>query len=164
MNLASCATLPLRQFQQLGPCVSFQELIRKGDALSGKRVLLGGYILKTANEAHGSILTILQTPLDSRNEPQAEDLSEGRFLVQVEEFLDPEIYCKGRKFTVGGRVLEVRTEPLGNRSYPYPVIVGEEFHLWPKETPSVTIYDPYYPYWYYPWHRYPYAPDPWWVW
>ena len=159
------ASVPSRQFQQqVGPPVPFLELLEKGEAHKGERVILGGYILETVNEQHASLLTMLQAPLDSRNRPKSQDLSEGRFLIRTEEFLDPEIYSKGRKLTVGGKVYEVRSQPLGNRSYPYPVIETQELHLWPKETRHIRPYHPYCHYWYYPWHLHPYAPYPWWAW
>ncbi|NVM21380.1 MAG: Slp family lipoprotein [Desulfobacterales bacterium] len=164
-GLAGCAPALSRQFrQQVGPPVPFQELLKETEALKCERVVLGGYILETVNEPSGSLLTILQAPLDSKNEPKSQDLSEGRFLVRTEKFLDPEIYSKGRKLTVGGKVSGVLPQPLGNRLYRYPVIEAEELHLWPKEARYIRLYDPYYYDWRYPWHHYPYHAYPWWAW
>lgn len=166
-----CASIPSRQFrQQVGAPIPFQELL-EGDGHRGKRVILGGYILETVNELDGTRLTLLQAPLDSRNKPESQDLSQGRFVVQTEEFLDPAIYTKGRKLTVGGKVWGASPQLLGNVTYRYPVIKAEEIHLWPKERRYTRPYYPYYndwhyPYWYYPWHRYPYRPYPypWYPW
>ncbi|MDY6987386.1 MAG: Slp family lipoprotein [Thermodesulfobacteriota bacterium] len=165
-GLTGCASTPSRQFQhQAGPPIPFQELLEKGDAYRGRKVILGGHILETENEPQATIITLLQAPLDSRNKPRARDLSEGRFLVRVQEFLDPEIYSRGRELTVGGMVSGVLEQPLGNRVYPYPVIEAAEFHLWPKERRYPRSYEPIHPYWwYYPWHRYPYAPPTCWAW
>jgi outer membrane lipoprotein len=164
--LTSCASIPSREFQQeVGPPIAFQELLENGEAYKGRKVILGGHILETKNEPQAALISVLQAPLDSRNMPKAQDLSEGRFLVRVQEFMDPEIYSKGRKLTVGGTVSEVLEQPLGNRLYKYPVIEAVEFHLWPKERRYVRPYEPIYPYfWYHPWHRYPYVPPPWWAW
>ena len=155
-----CASIPSRQFrQQLGPPIPFQELV-DGDAHRDERVILGGYILKTVNESDGTRLTLLQAPLDSRNKPKSQDLSQGRFVLRTEKFLDPAIYKKDRKLTVGGKVWGSSPQPLGNRTYRYPVIKAEEIHLWPKERRYTRPYYPYHPYGYYPWHRYPYHPYP----
>jgi len=144
--MTGCASVPSRQFQQqVGPPIPFQELLEEREIHKGEMVILGGYILETVNEPHGSLLTILQAPLDSRNKPKSQDLSEGRFLLRTEKFLDPEIYTKGRKLTVGGKVSEVLPQPLGNRT---------------KETRYIRPYDPYYDYWHYPWHWYRYRPYP----
>jgi len=161
---AGCATVPSRQFrQQVGPPVPFHELL-KGDAHRGERIVLGGYILETVNEPDGTRITVLQAPLNSRNEPKATDLSQGRFVVRTDKFLDPEIYRKDRKLTVGGEVSGVSPQPLGNRTYRYPVIKAEEIYLWPKEPRYTRPYYPYYDYWYYPWYPYPYYPYPWYPW
>lgn len=159
-----CASVPSRQFrQQVGSPIPFQELL-EGNAHVGERVILGGYILGTVNEPDGTRITVLQAPLNSRNKPKSQDLSQGRFVVRTEQFLDPEIYRKDRKLTVGGEVLGASPQPLGNRTYRYPVIKAEELYLWPKEPRYTRPYYPYYDYWYYPRHHYPYHPYPWYRW
>jgi outer membrane lipoprotein len=156
-SLTGCAPALSRQFrEQVRLPVSFKALLEKGEAHEGHRVILGGYVVETVNEPDGSLLTVLQAPLNSRNKPKSLDLSEGRFLVRTKEFLDPEIYCKGRKLTVGGKVSGVRSQPLGNRLYQYPVIEAEELHLWPKEPQHIKPHDSYHYYWHYPWYFYPY--------
>jgi len=101
---ASCASIPSREFRQgLASPIPFQELL-EGDAHRNERVVLGGYILETVNEPDGTRLTLLQAPLDSRHKPKSQDLSQGRFVVETREFLDPAIYAKDRKVTVGGKV------------------------------------------------------------
>lgn len=161
---AGCASVPSRQFrQQLGPPIPFQELL-EAKAHRDERVVLGGYILETANQAHGTRLTLLHAPLDSRNKPKSQDLSQGRFVVQTDQFLDPAIYTKDRKVTVGGKVWGTMPRPLGNLTYEYPLIKAEELHLWPKERRYTRPYYPYYNYWYSPWYRYPYHRYPWYPW
>jgi outer membrane lipoprotein len=160
--MTSCAsTFSRRLRSEASPPIPFQELLETGEAHKGEVVILGGYVLKALNEQDGSLLTILQAPLDSRDRPKSRDLSEGRFLVRTKRFLDPEIYSKGRKLSVGGIVSEVRPQPLGKHLYQYPVIEAEELYLWPKETRYVR---PYHDYWHYPWYPYPYRPYPWWFW
>ena len=140
---------------QAKPPIPFPELQRSVGTYEGRVVIYGGYILDTANNPNGTVITILQAPLDSDNEPVSRDLSEGRFLVLSKRFLDPEIYSKGRKITVGGKVIGVIRETLGNRFYDYPEIEVLELHLWPKE---VRYASPYYPYYYDPWYYSPYYP------
>jgi outer membrane lipoprotein len=159
-SLDGCAPTFSRQLQQgASPPGSFQELVEHGAGHEGELVILGGYILQTSNEPDGSLLSILQAPLDSRDEPKSQDLSEGRFLVRTKEFLDPEIYGKGRKISVAGKVSGILPQPLGNRLYQYPVVGAEELHLWPKEERYTR---PYWDYWHYPSYPYHYRPYPWW--
>ena len=162
-GLTGCAPAVSRQFRERVPRpVPFKALLEDTEAYEGKRVILGGYVLETVNQPDGSLLIVLQAPLDSRNKPKSRDLSEGRFLMETERFLDPEIYSKDRKLTVGGKVSGVRSQLLGKRLYGYPIIEAEELYLWPKEAPYIRP-DPDY-YWGHPWSYYPYGPYPWWAW
>jgi len=136
--------------------IPFAELQQAPDTYKGRVVILGGYILETANDPDGSRLTILQAPLGFRNRPKSADLTKGRFLVLAKKFLDPEVYSKDRAITVGGKVEGSRQESLGSRNYVYPLIEAQEIYLWPEKYKYAR---PYYPYfydpWYYPWY------DPW---
>ena len=159
-----CAPALSKQIrQEAEPPIHFAELQRAPDTYKGRVVILGGYILETANDLDGSRLTVLETPLDSRNRPSSPDLTRGRFLVLTKKFLDPEVYSKDRAITVGGKVEGSRQEPLGNRSYVYTVIGAQEIYLWPEKYKYVGpyypyFYDPWYGPWYDPWYR-PWYPD-----
>lgn len=160
LSVSACAPAISQKLKdEAGIPVTFPDVIVHPDTYQGRVLILGGYILETQNEPRGSVLTVLQTPLDSQDKPKARDLSEGRFLVAADRFLDPEVYVKDRRITVGGRVTGVREQSVGGTTYRYPVIEAQELHLWPKEVPP----PPYYPYdpWYDPW--YPWYPwYPWW--
>ena len=156
-GFSGCAPVLSKQLrQEAEPPIPFVELLQAPDTYKGRIVILGGYILETANDPDGSRLTILQAPLGSQNRPKSADLTKGRFLVVTKKFLDPEVYSKDRAITVGGKVEGSRQEPLGSRSYLYPVIEAQEIYLWPEKYKYAR---PYYPYfydpWYYPWY------DPW---
>lgn len=159
--LTGCATVPSRQFRAEAIPTPFKALLKDTEAYKGQRVILGGYIIETINEPNRTLLVIVQAPLDFQNRPRSQDLSEGRFLVQTRDFLDPEVFSKDRKLTVGGTVQGTLSRQLGNTSYPYPLIESIELHLWSKEARYPRPYDPYYPYWHRPWR--PYDPfHPWW--
>jgi len=110
--------------------ISFEELLEDPDKYQGKIVLLGGVIVKTENKQHGTILEIYQTELDSYGRPINTDVSQGRFLALYEEFLDSEIYRKGRRVTVAGVVRGVEVMKLGDIDYHYPYLLVKEIHLW----------------------------------
>jgi outer membrane lipoprotein len=164
LGLDACAPAISQKLRdEAGIPVPYRDFLAHPDTYQGRIVILGGYILETQNEQHGSVLTVLQTPLDFQNKPKARDLSEGRFLITTDRFLDPEIYAKDRLITVGGRVAGVREQSVGGTTYRYPIIKAQELHLWPKEVypPGPPPYYPYYPWydpWYPWWHRYPW----WW--
>ena len=158
-SLTACAPALSKQFREKAlPPVSFNELLSDPNTHKGRNVILGGYILEVKNEPVGSQLTMLQAPLDFQNRPHSRDKSKGRFLARTDKFIDPEIYKKERKLTVGGMVAGISAQPLGDRIYRYPVIEVEELYLWAEETRQDWCYDPYYdPYWDhwgYPWYFY----------
>jgi outer membrane lipoprotein len=142
--------------EEAGEPVPFKTLLKHSDDYRGRVVIVGGYILETVNEPNGSRITVLQAPLDSLNRPKSSDLSKGRFMVSSREFLDPAVYSKERRITVGGKVMGSEESKLGNLTYVYPVIEAMEIHLWSKEGRYMGPYYPYYDPWYYPWHRPPY--------
>jgi outer membrane lipoprotein len=156
---SGCATAISRDFRKTAePPLPFETLLAQPDLYKGRKVVLGGSVLEVKNEPDMSSLTVLQTPLDMMQRPKDDDLSQGRFIIRARQFLDPEVYSKGREVTVGGSVVGSVRQPLGDREYTYPVIEAQELHLWP--IPSVR---PGYPYYYYPWYDdYWYgAPYPW---
>jgi len=153
-GFTGCAPALSKQLrEEAGNPVPFEALLRRTDDYKGRIVIVGGYILETLNEPEGSWLTVLQSPLDSQNRPESSDLSQGRFLVWSTEFLDPVVYSKERRITVGGQVIGSQQRKLGSLTYQYPVVEAREIHLWAKEAEHIG---PYYDPWYYPWYRYPY--------
>ncbi len=157
-GFTACAPAISKQVrEEAGEPVPFEALLTRTDDFKGRVVIIGGYILETLNEPGGSWLTVLQSPLDSQNRPESSDLSKGRFLVWSKEFLDPVIYTKDRRITVGGQVIGSQQRKLGSLTYQYPVIEAKEIHLWSKEVEHIgPYYDPWYYPWYYPWYGYPY--------
>ena len=66
--------------------------------------MLGGVIVASRNAKEGTFIEILQKPLDSDGRPLDTDATEGRFLVQSDEFLDSAVYHRGRLITVVAEV------------------------------------------------------------
>jgi outer membrane lipoprotein len=155
-GVTACApALSKKVREEAGEPVPFETLLKRTDGFKGRMVIVGGYILETINETDGSLITVLQAPLDSQNRPKSSDLSEGRFMVSTSDFLDPVVYSNERRITVGGKVIGSQERQLGNLTYAYPVIEAIEIHLWSKEGEYIGPYYPYYDPWYYPRYRRP---------
>ncbi len=146
--------------------ISFVQLKHDPKEFQGKMVILGGVIVNTVNRDDGSLLEVYQTRTNRLGEPVDLDESEGRFLVFHERLLDPEIFSKGRRITVAGRIQGEKTGKLGEMEYRYPLIYAQEIRLW-EEKPAVR-YEPYprdpwhYPYPYRRLYHPYYHPYPWW--
>lgn len=133
----------------------------------GAEVRWGGTISNVKNLEERTVITVVARPTTRRGEPLGEEASTGRFLAEFDRFLDPEVYKQGRRVTVVGRFSGVRSAPIDQYVYDYPVVRGRDLHLWEEYVhPARRDPGPYYhrhryPYWHYPYpgfHRYPW----WW--
>jgi len=125
------------------------------EAYKGKSVIWGGEIIQVINQEDGTTeIEVYQEPLNFMGKPEEKDVSEGRFLVLHDKFLDPYLYWEGRRITVAGELQGEKIEPLGQMYYRYPLVTSKQIYLWPDYYP--------YPYgwgYYDPWWAYPYG---WW--
>ena len=153
--LSGCAHVISKDLRnKVDPSLTFEKVIQNPTPCKGKTVVWGGEIVETLNQKNGTTeIEVLQIPLDSTTDaPKASNLSEGRFLILVNRYLDPYLYQKGRRITVAGEISGEQIIPLGEMDYRYPLVSSKQIHLWEE------YYYPYpYPY-YYPWGYY----DPWW--
>jgi outer membrane lipoprotein len=134
---------------EAAPALPFPMLAREADAFEGRVVVLGGYVLEVRNRGQQTLLVVLQAPLGGGQEPVNADRSEGRFMVRHDRFLDPEVFTKGRKVTVGGVVRGVTTEDIGDEPYGYLTLESREIFLWEQEaypTGPYRLYDRSYRY------------------
>lgn len=115
------------------PAIPFARLSARAHTYEGRVVILGGYILEVRNRGKATLLVVLQAPLGGGQEPVNADLSEGRFMVHHDNFLDPEVFTKWRKVTVGGIVTGVTEEMIGDQPYGYLTLASREIFLWEIE-------------------------------
>lgn len=164
---SSCQTIiPKAVLEKVNRDITFKALKENPWTYEGEIVLLAGVIVKTTNTPSGATLEIYQTEMDWEDRPIHVDISRGRFLVEYNEFLDPEIFRKQRQVTIAGEILGVKVVKLGEMEYPYPLIRAEAIHLWKKIKPLPYDPNPWYsvgapwgpwgmwgpwygPYWYY---------------
>jgi len=140
------------------PSLTFRQVHGNSNTYKGKFVVWGGEIIETVNQKDGTTqIEIFQRPLGWRGEPDVTHVSDGRFLILADQYLDPYVYRRGRKITVAGEILGEKIKSLGDMDYRYPLLSSKQIYLWPE-----YYYYPY-PYYYYdPWRYYPYYPRWWW--
>ncbi len=106
---------------------------------TGEIIMFGGKVIETKGSQTSSEITVLQLPLDTRHRPKDGDQSQGRYIVQSEEFLDPAIYQAGSLLTVVGRVTGSELRSIGGFQYVYPLVEAIEIKPWPatgRKSPS----------------------------
>ncbi len=159
--LVGCAPVISENLRkEADPKLPFGAVLQNPDAFKGKTVIWGGDIIETINQQDGStLIEVYQRPVDWRGEPTG-SYSEGRFLVTVDQYIDPYLYSKGRQVTVAGEILGEEIKPLGQMDYRYPLLLGKQVYLWPVyyNYPYPYYYGPgYYNPWWYPYWGYPYG-------
>ena len=137
--------------------IALGQVIKNPEDYKGKTVLWGGKIMRAVNKKEGTLIEVLQLPLDRSDRPKDVDASEGRFLV-LQDYLDVAIYRQGREISVIGEVQGVKTLPLGEIEYVYPFLKARTIHLWEIRPETIKVYHgyPLYPYWLRYWCGYPY--------
>ena len=120
--------------------ITFEQILKSPDTYKGKTVLLGGTIVKATNLSEGTLIEVIQQPLNTRYMPINPEASKGRFIILFKEFKDPAIYSAGRLITVVGEIIGSQTRPLGEAHYQYPLISPTEYYLWKSsQGPSIHI-------------------------
>lgn len=156
MLLSACATSPIdKQYRQEAKAdnLPFPMALRNPDAHMGDAVIWGGAIIQTTNLKKGSQMIVLETALGDDTRPMDPRYSKGRFIAETPDFLDPELYQKGREITVAGVIAGKKILPVGNTKYTYPVITIKQIHLWEVEQEQPQ-YRYIYPYGYWGWGPY----------
>jgi len=144
---------------QTSPLITFRQVSQDPNAYRGRTVVWGGEIIETTNQKDGStLIEVFERPLGLKDDPKLTAASEGRFLIRSDKYLDPYIYRKGRKITVGGEILGEETKPLGKMDYHYPMVLSKQTYLWDESYYYPNIYSRSYyldPWWIYPYWGWP---------
>jgi outer membrane lipoprotein len=155
--LAACAPISQDIRRQADASAPFSEIQKNPDKYRGMIVIWGGVIIETMNLKESTVIKVMQTALDIQERPTDLDRSQGRFIIRVDRFLDPDIFKKGRQVTVGGEIAGSEIQPIGEIQYTYPVVQAKELKLWEQPVPyPAYYYDPWYwgpPYPWRPWGR-----------
>ncbi len=131
MGCGGCTpAFPREALDRVDRHLSFKELQSDPGKFKGSWVMLGGTIIATKNVNEGTSFEILEKPLDSSGRPLDTDATEGRFLVQTNQFFDPAVYHQGRMITVIGEVAGQKTMPIDEIMYRYPLLTARALHLW----------------------------------
>jgi len=139
--LVACSSLP--KTIQDPPIYDLQLEAVAGRATTheNQAVRWGGKIVSVNNDNQQSLVQLVHFPLNSYGKPIVGKVTQGRFLVQTTQFLDPEIYKVGRLATFSGIILSEQTRLIDKKTLYLPVIQMTESHLWLQQ-PKMR---PYYP-------------------
>ncbi len=131
--LAGCSPVISSEFRkEARNDLTFSMAFSDPTAYTGSVVIWGGVIIGIMNRPDGTTLAVLETPLSYRERPEGSEQSQGRFIAETPQFLDPAVFSSGRKVTIAGTITGKETRPLGKAKVPYiyPVIRIKQIHLW----------------------------------
>lgn len=155
--LGGCATAP-ESIRTPVPGPEVREVRADPVPHMGEKIRWGGTIGGVRNLENRTVITVVARPTTRNGEPLGEEPSTGRFLAEVDRFLDPEEYKAGRRITIVGHVTEIRPLTIDQYVYDYPVVRVQAMYLWKEYTRRDDRYR-YYPWPYYdPFRPYPYYP------
>lgn len=159
--LGACSWPILRSGQ--APVTEFRRLNADPAAAAGTYALLGGEIAETRAAAGGGLtLLILHRPLTTGERPSTRWPGEGRFGVRYPDPLDPHLFRRGQRVTVGGVVRGEKPASGGASADPLLWLDGREIHLWSPPDASrmarLSARKEWLPWWYDPY----YGTRPWW--
>ncbi len=95
----------------------------------------GGRIVTVKNLRERTLIEILSFPLDGDGRPLADEVPQGRFIVEKAGFLEPHEYAAGRLLEIRGRLDGFTRGRVGEAAYRYPVVRGDQLVLWPADEP-----------------------------
>jgi outer membrane lipoprotein len=118
--------------QNVSKDLTFPVVLENPSAYIGSMVIWGGEISETSDAEDGTLITLVESPLDVRGRPLADAKSRGMFLAKSSKHLDPEVYRKGKAVTLAGDIIGTETVQVhsGEMPYVYPVLQIRELHLW----------------------------------
>ena len=134
--LGACASTPIDLEEEgVAPEPVIASQVSGTPELARGTVLWGGTIIGTANLEVGSQLEVIAYPLDRTQRPQLGLPSQGRFLVDSDDYLEPLDYAEGRQVTVLGTLEGLDEVRVGEARREFPVVRPSRMHLWRGDGP-----------------------------
>ena len=124
------------------------EEARQAAPVAPQTVRWGGTIVGIVNtDDNKTQVEIVSRPLQRSGRPINNDRTDGRFIAEFNDFLDPEIYTTGRDLSVIGTVTDIVDGRIGETEYRFPLLLVTDHRYWkpvpPREYYHHPIHDHY---------------------
>jgi outer membrane lipoprotein len=121
---------------QVDKTITFEMLQTDPDTFKGKIIILGGTITHIDNIKQGTLIEVIQKPLDYWGKPKRTDKTGGKFLVFYPGHLNTMIFTPNRQITVAAEIEGTRSKALGEKEFTYPLVLSKELKLWEQDRPT----------------------------
>lgn len=132
--LVGCSNLPPAIKDAPLVDISYPQAAQAISSYPAAPVRWGGVIVDVENEQTSSQVQVLSYPLNNYGRPLVDKPSEGRFVINSPEFLDPAVYAKNTEITVAGILNGDVERTIGKKVLHLPVVKTSVIHLWPNES------------------------------
>ncbi len=119
--------------EQADKTITFEMLQTDPDAFKGKIIILGGTITQIYNIKQGTVIEVVQKPLDYWGKPKRTSKSGGSFLIFYPGYLNGMIFTPNRQITVAAEIEGTRSKALGEKEFTYPLVLAKELKLWEQD-------------------------------
>lgn len=149
LTLSACSAVPDKlKVANEDQLVGFEAAFEMPNAANGKPGRWGGVIAEVKNSDDGTIIEVVNFPLNSWGRPVPSDQSTGRFRAKLASFVDPMVYTQGSEITFTGIIGASEKGTIGEYSYLFPVLQVNAQYLWPKRTDKKHVEINYDALWY----------------
>ena len=131
--LTACAPAPIYKNSTGLVTATPAQVAQTPERYSNSDVVWGGRIVKVSNFSDHSEVELLAYPLDSSQRPKANDSGNGRFLAEMQGYVEPIDYPPGALMTVSGKLSGSRAGQVGQANYVFPLISVTQSHVWTAE-------------------------------
>lgn len=155
LGISACSNIPEKIKQAPASNITPDEARQNPQTFKGQSIRWGGEVIQIDNKPEYTHIIVLAKPLDIDGQPSGDKPQYGRFIAQINRFVEPSLYATGRDVTVTGVFSNTHQQMIGEYPYQYPVVTVDTIYLWPLpvEPDPDYWYDPWYPWggWH-PWH------------
>ena len=113
--------------------ILLEYLLADPESFKGAIVIFGGTIAQTTAVDKGTLIEVIEKPLDYWGKPERTKKTGGRFFAFSPKPLNMMAYEPGVTITVAGEVLGAGSPVIGGKQYDYPVLLVKELKRWERE-------------------------------
>lgn len=162
LSLAACSAVPDRlQVANEDALVAYETVLETPNANNGETARWGGVIADVKNSDAGTVIEVVNFPLNSWGRPVPGEQSSGRFRATLNGFVDPMVYTQGSEVTFTGTVAGVEKGTIGEYNYLFPLLNVSAKYLWPERKEKAQMEVNYDALWYrHYYYTRPFYPSP----
>lgn len=155
-QLSGCSNIPEKIRSAPVNDIQLNQVQSQEEPPSNQEVRWGGEVVSIENNNNASIIQMVQYPLNHYGKPITNKPSEGRFLAQTTEFIDPVVYKQGTLLTFIGILTGKAVRKIDQKELNMPILDVSNIYHWQnyQTIQQDPFYDPFFYNGFYPYRGY----------